>query len=103
MSDQSNNQDTPAPNALGAGEMTTSPDPKAAVSAPQTPTFATDPRVPPHQPGAAPQLAGMMIQHTIGQPQQNPEVMQYLCTFLSHAITACNGFKRAIKNVTSFA
>jgi hypothetical protein len=26
----------------------------------------------------------MMIQHTIGQPQQNPEVMQYLCTFLSH-------------------
>jgi hypothetical protein len=26
----------------------------------------------------------MMIQHTIGQPQQNPEVMQHLCTFLSH-------------------
>jgi hypothetical protein len=29
-------------------------------------------------------LAGMMIQHTIGQPLQNPEVMQHLCTFLSH-------------------
>lgn len=84
MSDQLNNQDMPAPNTPGAGEMTTSPGPKAAVSAPQTPTFPTDPRTPPLQPGAAPQLAGMMIQHTIGQPQQNPEVMQHLCTFLSH-------------------
>jgi len=25
-----------------------------------------------------------MLQHTIGQTQQNPEVMQHLCTFLSH-------------------
>jgi hypothetical protein len=25
----------------------------------------------------------MMIQHTVGQPQQNPEIMQHLCTFLS--------------------
>jgi len=83
MTDQSNRQDTPEPSNRGAVETTTSPDP-AATSATKATTFSPDTRVPPLQPGGLPQLAGMMIQHTVGQQQQSPEVMQHLCTFLSH-------------------
>jgi hypothetical protein len=39
MSDQSKNQDAPAPNAPGAGEMTTSPDPKAGYLHPKRQPF----------------------------------------------------------------
>jgi len=69
MSDQSGGQNVTTPSAL-ADKATASLD----LNAP----------VPPIQPGGMPQVAGIMLQHTVGQTQQNPEVMQHLCTFLSH-------------------
>lgn len=77
MSDQSDKQNVTAPSTLGADKVTTGLDLNAAVSAPHT-------SIPPIQPGGLPQVAGIMLQHTIGQTQQNPEVTQHLCTFLSH-------------------
>ncbi|MEX0751603.1 MAG: hypothetical protein WD073_01580 [Xanthobacteraceae bacterium] len=66
----------------------TAPSDSSASAEKKMPVQQTAPTtghaIPPIPPGSMPQLAGAMLGITVGQPQQNPEVVQHICDYLSH-------------------
>jgi hypothetical protein len=70
-----------APLAVAGNVPTDPPSAGPGLSTPILPI----PQSPPLPPGSMPGIAGAaMLGITLGQPQQNPAVMQHICQFLSH-------------------